>query len=481
MHHSTWFKDVLLLTLLTSLLFGMFLGLPNLSAPDELRYSEIPREMIVNQDYIIPTINGVKYFEKPPLFYWMQVASIKVFGLNEWSLRSATALMGLIGVIATYLFGRRIYNRKTGWFAGIILSSMSLYFAMAHVITLDMTVSVFMTIGLYAFFLAIKSKSFTLLCLGFFSAAAAMMTKGLIGIMLPGLIIALWLTFFRQWHRLNWRHMIIGLGLFLVLVTPWHAVAQLRAPEFLHFYFIEQQFLRYTTSIANRYQPCYFYIPIVIFGTVPWMFFLPQSLMFLKNFSWRHRWHYEHELFLVIWFVCIFLFFSASNSKLIPYVLPCFPPLALLIARHLAAKKEQFTKKFAYIYMATAAVLIAAVISVNYFDSHTIKSLIFKIKPKITSQDEIVAYHGYHQDLPFYLQRIITVNESYDELDFGTSHGNTSAWMVHEHEFKKRWLSQRTLYVFISKRKYAQFVTMYPKHPGTIVASEKNNLVITNH
>ncbi|MCD8499672.1 MAG: glycosyltransferase family 39 protein [Gammaproteobacteria bacterium] len=128
------------------------MGSRNLSAPDELRYAEIPREMIVDNDYLIPKINGVKYFEKPPLFYWMQVAAIKTFGLNEWALRFTTALMGLIGVLATYLFSRYIYSRKTAWASALILASMALYFSMAHVITLDMTVSVFITISLYLFF-----------------------------------------------------------------------------------------------------------------------------------------------------------------------------------------------------------------------------------------------------------------------------------------------------------------------------------------
>ena len=164
MFRSSWLKDLLLLTLITSLFFGAFLGTRNLSAPDELRYSEIPREMIANHDYVIPRINGVKYFEKPPLFYWMQVASIKTFGLNEWSLRFATAFMGVLGVLATYLFARRLYNRKTGWVAALILSSMSLYFAMAHVITLDMTVSVFITMSIYLFYLATQAAPKNIKC-----------------------------------------------------------------------------------------------------------------------------------------------------------------------------------------------------------------------------------------------------------------------------------------------------------------------------
>jgi 4-amino-4-deoxy-L-arabinose transferase-like glycosyltransferase len=482
MLRSTWLKDLLLLTLITSLFFGIFLGSRNLSAPDELRYSEIPREMIVNQDYVVPMINGVKYFEKPPLFYWMQVASIKTLGLNDWSLRFTTALMGLLGVLATYLFTRRLYDRKTAWLASLIISSMSLYFSMAHVITLDMTVSVFVTMSLYLFFLAIKNKRSSWMALGFVAAAAAMMTKGLIAIIFPTLIIGLWLSLFNRWRQLNIIALFFGLAVFLILVAPWHILLQLRAPEFFHFYFIEQQFLRYATAIAHRSQPAYFYIPVILLGTLPWSVFLPKALAFLRNCRWKNRWQYENELFFMLWFLCVFLFFSVSNSKLIPYVLPGLPPLAILIARYLGMrKKNNLFKPVIIVYLASNLALITALVCVDYFDNHTIKTLIFKVRQDITAYDEIVAYHGYHQDLPFYFQRIVTVDESFDELRFGAEHGNTQEWMINEKEFKKRWLSERTLYIFLKQNQYDEFIDEYPENTGRIVAKEKNNLVIVNH
>ncbi len=481
MARSTWLKDALLLTLITSLFFGVFLGSRNLSAPDELRYSEIPREMIVYQDYVIPKINGVKYFEKPPLFYWMQVANIKAFGLNEWSLRLATAFMGLLGVLATYGFTRRIYNRKTAWMSALILSSMILYFSMAHVITLDMTVSVFITLSLYSFYFSVKNKQPLCIYLGFIAVAAGMMTKGLIALIFPGVIIGLWLTLFKRWREVKWPHFFAGFILFVILTAPWHIIAQLHAPEFWHFYFIEQQFLRYATSIANRYQPWYFYIPVLILGTLPWSVFLPSALLKLKKSEWKRRWHNENEYFFLIWFLFVLLFFSASNSKLIPYILPGLPPIAIIIAHYLSIYRKNFTKPFVNIYLITNLILILAILNVGYFDNHTIKSLILKVESNISPQDDVVAYHGYHQDLPFYLKRIITVNGSFDELSFGAEHGKTERWMIDDSDFKKRWLSTQTLYVFISSKKYDEFKREYQDQPGIIIASEQNNLVIVNH
>ncbi|MCD8500229.1 MAG: hypothetical protein LRY43_04245 [Gammaproteobacteria bacterium] len=113
------------------------------------------------------------------------------------------------------------------------------------------------------------------------------------------------------------------------------------------------------------------------------------------------------------------LFFSASHSKLIPYILSALPPLAILIGGYWATHKKRWIKPCVNVYLLTNVVLIIALLNIQYFDNHTIKSLIFKAKPFITTNDDVVAYHGYHQDLPYYLARIITVNEAFDELSFG--------------------------------------------------------------
>ncbi len=544
MFRSSRLKDILLLTLITSLFFGAFLGTRNLSAPDELRYSEIPREMIVDQDYLIPKINGVKYFEKPPLFYWMQVASIKNFGLNEWSLRLATAMMGLLGVLATYLFSRRLYDRKTGWLSALILSSMTLYSVMAHIITLDMTVSVFITITLYLFYLATRSTTKhtrTYIWGAFIAAAAAMMTKGLIGLIFPAIIGGLWVLVFQRWRQLKYLHLVSGIIIFVVLAAPWHILVQLKAPEFFNFYFIEQQFLRYATESAHRYHSPLFYVPVILVGTLPWVCFLPQALSSIKQWRWKNRFQYENEIFLIGWSLFIILFFSISNSKLIPYVLPALPPLAILSARYFVSltmqtkalarsyislstiylisalaitflqfshyyplpanmtyisisclvmalaglygykQKSNFIKPIIAVYLAANIILISAIVNVDYFDNHTIKPLVLNVKQHLQPGEEVITYHGYHQDLPFYLQRTITVSESFNELTFGAEHGHTQQWMIHEKEFKQRWLSAHTIYLFISKKDYKKFVHIYSQNKGWVIAQDSKNLVVVNH
>ena len=267
----------------------------------------------------------------------------------------------------------------------------------------------------------------------------------------------------------------------MALVVPWHLLLQQRAPEFLHFYFVEQQLLRYTTTIAHRYQPFYFYLPVLLLGTLPWSYFLPKALFFLKKSHWPDRRQHENSWFFWLWFLSIFLFFSASDSKLIPYVLPGLPPLAILIAHYLTQQKKLFMRGLISIYIATNILFISSIMAVDYFDDHTIKRLILNVKPSILAQDEVVSYHHYYQDLPYYLQRKITVDESFDELAFGTAHGATQQWMINEQQFKQRWLSKKTLYVFMRKQDYTAFIQRYSQHPGQILTQDANNLVLRNH
>ncbi len=117
----------------------------------------------------------------------------------------------------------------------------------------------------------------------------------------------------------------------------------------------------------------------------------------------------------------------------------------------------------------------------DYFDNHTVKNLIIKIQPLLSSQDEVVAYHGYYQDLPFYLKHTVTVNEFFDELSLGAEYTpHAKEYMIKEEEFKKRWLSSKKLYVFMTEKEYAGFKYHYPLNQGKILAHEHHYLVITN-
>jgi 4-amino-4-deoxy-L-arabinose transferase-like glycosyltransferase len=334
-------KDLVLLTVLFAVLFGTLLGSRPLSVPDEGRYVEISREMAVTGDYVTPRLNGVKYFEKPVLLYWLEAFSIRIFGLDEFVLRLWPALFALFGCLAVYGAGSRLYGRGTGLIAATVLATCGLYYALSRAIILDMPLSVLLTIALLLFLVGSREPSGMRRRLHFWGfyvfAALAVMTKGLVGLLIPGMIIVAWIALLGEWRLLRSIHLPSGIALFLLVAAPWHILAGSANPEFFNFYFVHEHFLRYLTTVHDRYEPAWYFIPVLLAGLFPWSPFLAQAIHFSMPGSWQERHEHRDALFLVLWAALVFLFFSASGSKLAPYLLPAFPPLALLIGRYLAA------------------------------------------------------------------------------------------------------------------------------------------------
>lgn len=333
----------LLILLGLILLYFAFLGSLPLLEPDEGRYTEIPREMIARGDYVLPHLNGVLYFEKPPLYYWLNVLSIKVFGLNPFASRFWSAALGLAGVLVTACLARRVAGTKTARLALLVLATSPLYLAISRIAIIDMTLTFFFTVTLACFFLAQSAKRGTLearlLWYGtFVGAALAVLAKGLIGIVLPGAIIGLYILLAGEWAVLLSVPWVTGILLFLAVAVPWHWLAAARNGDFLWFYFVREHFLRYLTPIADRREPFWFFGPVLVWGLLPWTAFLPGAFVQFWKTGRAGRWPILKpglEAYLWIWAAVIFLFFSASQSKLIPYIVPAMAPLAILAAMEL--------------------------------------------------------------------------------------------------------------------------------------------------
>jgi 4-amino-4-deoxy-L-arabinose transferase-like glycosyltransferase len=340
-----WGRDLALLALALGLLWGLALGSRSLWRPDEGRYVEIPRGMVTTGDYVTPRLNGVKYFEKPPLFYWLEAGAVRLFGIEEWALRLVPGLFALAGCLAVYAAGRRLYGRRAGFLAAFVLATAPLYYFLGNTINLDMAVSVLLTLALLAFLIAVEEpegpRRRSLLWAFYVALALATLTKGLIGIVIPGMIIFVWMALLNEWRLLLRMRLVSGAVLFLLVAVPWHVLVARANPEFLYFYFVHEHFLRYTTKLHDRYEPPWYFLPILLGGLIPWTAFLVQALRDALPASWRDRRERRVELFLALWAVLVVGFFSLSDSKLIPYILPAAPPLALLIGRHLAALWER--------------------------------------------------------------------------------------------------------------------------------------------
>jgi 4-amino-4-deoxy-L-arabinose transferase-like glycosyltransferase len=336
-----WPKILLGLGLLLVLYYAGLGAVPYFQ-PDEGRYTEIPREMLASGDFVLPRLNGVLYFEKPPLYYWLNAAALSVFGVSEFASRFWSATLALLGLLPVYFLGKRAGSPRAGALAAAILGTSPLYLALSHLTIIDMTLSVFFTLTLACFYLASTEERPGLrraLFYGMFAAAAlTVLSKGLIGIVLPGGIVFLYLLLGRRWDVLKRVPWLTGVPLFLLIAAPWHVLAAMRNPDFLWFYFVREHFLRYLTTVHARVEPWWFFLPIVLWALLPVTAVLPASLWECVRPSAARTWILREaspELFCWLWAGVTVLFFSVSHSKLIPYILPALPPLAVLASLQL--------------------------------------------------------------------------------------------------------------------------------------------------
>lgn len=542
--------DLFSLAIFSTFLFFLYLGSHLLFVPDEGRYAEIAREMFVSKQFITPYLDDIKYFEKPPLFYWLTTFAYSLNGVTIWSARAVNALLAIASVLGIYIFCHKLYNRRTALFAALILSTNLLFFLMAHLIALDFPLTIFLSFSFFCFLLANQSTS---LYLPFYSgifAAFAVLTKGLIGIAFPMLIFGTWLALTGKWRATHWRSYAIFLITFFAVSLPWHILVQIKNPEFFHFYFIEQQFLRYTQTNIGHYQPNWFFLAWLPIAFFPWICFLPQTLYFsVKNAFLNHAHYFDnkksYDLFFLLWFVIIFAFFSFSKSKLIPYILPAFPALAVLTARwfdYQLQKKEwqniqwplrilfiatiilffsclifsaklplmpehyfkvflilsftsllagiamtaHFIKKksdyfFPVLTSSIAGFLLFALAVFPAVDIRTIKPFADFLKPHLLPTDEVLTYHLYYQDLPFYLGRKIGIVEWQNELTFGLQHQSPKPnWLINEAEFWGKWHHNKRLYVLVEENNFADMKAQNPQEKIYILKKERDRYLISN-
>ncbi len=336
-------KTLVIISLIFATLLLYFVSLGNypLMEPDEGRYAEIAREMVESGDYITPRLNYVHYFEKPPLLYWLNAISFKFLGQNEFAARLATASLAILGAVAVAILASVFIGFWGGILSYVITVTSLLYYAIGSITITDMPLSTFITIALVAFFIAHKKQSRISYIIFYLSLALGVLTKGLVAIVLPAGIIFWYIVLTRQWQLFYKSLYLPGIILFFVIIVSYFYPVCAKNPDFFYFFFIREHFLRYATKMHARYQPFWYFLPMIPAGIVPWTAFLPSifSKKGLRGDTSEDKKHFF--IYLALWFSVILLFFSFSNSKLIPYIVPCFPPLAVLIAANLVKMQEQ--------------------------------------------------------------------------------------------------------------------------------------------
>jgi len=363
-----------------------FIGLNNypLLDPDEGRYAEIPREMLESGDFITPRLNYVKYFEKPPLFYWCTAGAMALFGQHEWAVRIVPAVAGFLTVLLVMAFGNRFFGMRVGVMAGWAYLTSVIPLILARLPIIDGLFGLLLTATWGAWWGGYRASPGAGKRRWYTAAWAfmglAVMTKGVAAIALTGLIVVSFIAARRDWRSLGSMAWAPGLLIFAVIVLPWHLAAGFRNPEFFHFYFVVQHFGRLVSEEHAR--PIWYFFVIFPFGMLFWTaFFFPAGLDALRRAaraiglpSIRSREREERGearqsegiLFLVIWAGAVVGLFSLSRCKLVPYIIPAYPALALLIAFYLVNGGLARTSA-RWCAGITAAVLLATIPVVSYY------------------------------------------------------------------------------------------------------------------
>jgi 4-amino-4-deoxy-L-arabinose transferase-like glycosyltransferase len=327
-----------ILLIVFGLLWFGALDYRHLVKPDEGRYAEIAREMLVSGDWTTPRLNGIKYFEKPPLQYWATATAFHLFGIDEWTARLWTAVTGFLGIVATYVVATKLFGPTAGRVSALVLASSAYYFALGHISTLDMGVTFFLNATLLAFLLAQASPfkgvaEHLWMALAAVCAALAVLSKGLIGVVIPGAALVLYSLIQRDWSVWRRLHPFMSLAVFLVVAAPWFVLVSLRNPEFAEFFFVHEHLARFASHVHRRDEPIWYFAPILLIGLVPWTVVALEALLPSARAAKGPAREFAPERFLLIWIAFVFIFFSASGSKLPAYLLPLFPAWALLIGK----------------------------------------------------------------------------------------------------------------------------------------------------
>ena len=334
----------LLLFLCFSIFYLLTANVRPIGIPDEARYTSVAYQMYLNKDYINPLLNNVLFMDKPILYYWLEVFSMHLFGVNNLALRIPPLMLSLVSMMAVYITAHRFFNAAAAWLATAILGTSPLWFIFSQYTNLDIEVAAWLTLTLTTSLIALHTpfskKKRLLFYLAYIFAAAATLTKGLMGIVFPIMIIGMYSLLTHQWKLIKEIYLPSGLIVYSVIALPWFILMHNRHPEFLYYFFIYQHFFRYLSiKNFNCIQPFWFFSAVILLGLIPWSlliiqsFFKKQQLKALcKEISQKNN----ILLYLLLWIAVPLIFFSLPASKPPGYILPVFAPLCLLIGSYLS-------------------------------------------------------------------------------------------------------------------------------------------------
>lgn len=427
----------LLLATFAVVVYFLGLNIP-LVGPDEPRYAQVAREMLERGDWITPTLGGFPWFEKPPLLYWLEMVSYKMFGVSEFAARLGPTLFGLGTVVSLWVLGRFYFQRpKTqnqgpshsfaNWLALITASTLGIN-VFSHAASYDIVITFPITAALVSFFIfdqaesASFRKNYLPLILFYFFIGVALLAKGLIGIIFPLCIVGLFYLFsHRPPSRAFLLSLLWGTLLAVIIASIWYLpMYQLHGYQFINELFIQHHFQRFTSNKYLHPQPFYFFWWVLPLMTLPWLpFFLASIWKVIHHRATENTEHKNRELlrltfsrthlltFSAAWLLVPLVFFSFSGSKLPGYILPAVPAAAIFTAVfvfELVQKSNKWRNAIILIAAATFGVAVVLVIFVvpKFAEADSVKSLIEAANERGYRSNRVLTLHTISDNAEFY-------------------------------------------------------------------------------
>jgi len=513
-------------------------GLYPLMDPDEGRYAEIPREMAASGDWITPRLDGLKYFEKPPLQYWATAALYKGFGVNEWTARGWTLALAFLCLPLTFAWVRRFYGQPAGWAAMAVLAASPFFVILGHLNLLDAAFTFWLTAAIFAFTRAqlaqpgSSDERNNMLC-AWLAAALAVLSKGMVAPVLAGFALLAYSIVQHDWRTWRRLHIVLGLPLFLLVATPWFVVVSLRNAEFPEFFFLHEHFARFLTNVSQHVEPWWFFAPVLALGLLPWLTELPGAI----RRAWSAREparEFQPLRFLLIYAGATLLFFSVSHSKLAPYILPMLPPLAVVLGVHIAERPRSL-RRGAWIAAVTiaivagglvvytlrrydaapvplvmwtfVAVMLAFIAALNVKVRHSqarniawlavgsvlawqclmtahgtpplarsARALVAAVQPAIREQTALFNVGQYRQTIPPYLGRTLTLVGYTGELEFGMRQ-EPERNVASLPEFEQQWRASLDAVAFFDRTMWRSLAAT--GLPGRVLAEDRYTVAVS--
>lgn len=387
-------------------------GLRPLSLPDEGRYVDVAWEMLNSGNWLVPTLDGMPFFHKPPLFYWITAAAFKLFGAYAWAGRLASTLSAIAIMVAMHAFVRRHRDAATANLTAVILTTQPFFFGAAQFANLDMLVASMISLTV----LCAADASIAIqenrhykrpLTAAYVFAALGVLAKGLIGFLLPAIIILVWLALKKK-TAIFFRLLNLPLmGLFLLIAGSWFVAMQREFPEFIDYFFVYHHFRRFTESGFNNQLPFWFYVPLLLLLTLPWSLWCAGFIRQLR--FWRQKDANGLQMLMLLWILVIIVFFSLPKSKLAGYILPALAPFTFLLAdsirQRLHTSPQANTEAWLGASIVMGMIFCASIVAfMIWHEPSRLNHLTARSTQDLHSNSQVVMLDQYQYDLPFYLQ-----------------------------------------------------------------------------